>query len=58
MAIVNERGSHADADAITAAVAVQLDAVELNPTRGLVEMTAMVGAKLVKEIAAAMIRPV
>ncbi len=31
------------------------DVVELNPTRDLVDMTAMVGAKLVKEIAGAML---
>ncbi len=37
---------------------VGADVVELNPTRDLVEMTAMVGAKLVKEIAAVMLRPV
>ncbi|MBT4983178.1 MAG: agmatinase family protein [Ilumatobacter sp.] len=35
---------------------VGADVVELNPTRDLVAMTAMVGAKLVKEIAAAMLR--
>jgi arginase len=34
---------------------VGADVVELNPTRDLVDMTAMVGAKLVKEIAAAML---
>ncbi len=36
---------------------VGADVVELNPTRDLLEMTAMVGAKLVKEIAAAMLGP-
>ena len=34
---------------------VGADVVELNPTRDLVDMTAMVGAKLVKEIAGAML---
>jgi arginase len=34
---------------------VGADVVELNPTRDLVDMTAMVGAKLVKEIAGAMV---
>ncbi len=34
---------------------VGADVVELNPTRDVVDMTAMVGAKLVKEIAAAML---
>lgn len=34
---------------------VGADVVELNPTRDLVDMTAMVGAKLVKEIAAVMV---
>ena len=34
---------------------VGADVVELNPARDVVEMTAMVGAKLVKEIAAAML---
>ena len=34
---------------------VGADVVELNPTRDLVEMTAMVGAKLVKELAGAML---
>ncbi|MEL6985068.1 MAG: arginase family protein, partial [Actinomycetota bacterium] len=34
---------------------VGADVVELNPARDLVDMTAMVGAKLVKEIAAAML---
>ncbi len=34
---------------------VGADVVELNPDRDLIEMTAMVGAKLVKEIAAAML---
>lgn len=35
---------------------VGADVVELNPTRDVVDMTAMVGAKLVKEIAGAMLR--
>lgn len=35
---------------------VGADVVELNPTRDVVDMTAMVAAKLVKEIAAAMLR--
>jgi agmatinase len=35
---------------------VGADVVELNPTRDLVDMTAMVAAKLVKEIAGAMLR--
>ena len=34
---------------------VGADVVELNPSRDVVDMTAMVGAKLVKEIAAAML---
>lgn len=34
---------------------VGADVVELNPTRDLIDMTAMVGAKLVKEIAGAML---
>ena len=34
---------------------VGADVVELNPTRDLVDMTAMVGAKLVKEVAGAML---
>lgn len=35
---------------------VGADVVELNPTRDVVDMTAMVAAKLVKEVAAAMLR--
>ena len=35
---------------------VGADIVELNPSRDLIEMTAMVGAKLVKELAGAMLR--
>ena len=35
---------------------VGADVVELNPKRDLVDMTAMVGAKLVKETAGAMLR--
>lgn len=35
---------------------VGADVVELNPTRDLVDMTAMVGAKLVKEVAGAMLQ--
>jgi arginase family enzyme len=34
---------------------VGADVVELNPTRDLVDMTAMVGAKFVKELAGAML---
>ena len=44
-------------DALPAPI-VGADIVELNPSRDLVDMTAMVGAKLVKEIAGAMLRGV
>jgi len=42
-------------DALPAPI-VGADIVELNPSRDVVDMTAMVGAKLVKEIAGAMLR--